>query len=1085
MTAEIYLDAVHYQEEDGSWQEMDDSLSEEAAEEDAAPDASGKAPGDFVNKKGRLKIRFKNQAKEQGTVTVSKDGAELTWGMEGVQRSRAQRYGTDGKQILYPGVLPGVDLRCRVIGEKVKEDLVLASPDSPETFAFLYKLKKLRAVQENNRVSFLDEEENEKFTVSAPYMKDAAGETSGAIKVSLSPDKQGRCRVTFQADREWLTAPERKYPVVVDPVTTTSLKLSDIQDTYVSSLYEEDNFCDNYNRIKGGDEVRRSFLRFPLPAISSGDMVINASLALVSIATDGEERTVRVHRVLQDWNHKDTNWYNKPVYEEVVQDLCKFKGDTAKMVRLDVTRLVKDWYQNGNNFGVMIKDDYEFNRETIFLSSNDVLDEDQMLRPKIEITYVNYSGLEDYWTYHSQSVGRAGTVHVNDYNGNLILVRPTLVLGGSRMPVSLNHVFNSNDRDVNIGYGSGFRLNYHQTIKKVTISGTDYYRHTDGDGTVHYFYYDSKKKAWKDESGLEFTLTVNSGAAEAFVIRDKEDNELVFSSSGYLVKVRDKNDNTLAITYGSGRITKITDGAGRVTTLTYLKDSAGKATNLSQVKTPSGQTITFAYTANGTMTDLTSVTDIDGAKVTYTFDSKGNLASAANVDGYQVKYAYYSTAPYRVKTITEYGGSTVGNSLALVYGYNSTKFTDNKGRTEICRFNNSGNLIHIHDGFGHAASGKYNTGGNHVNRLENETKLQSNIVQLLKDPVIQAKTIGWFGKVGKEGAGSATVNTDTAYCKVGTRSLKAVCTDQSTFAYWGQDVTLQKGQTYTVSMYVRAQVTAAAADGGCMLRARYLDKDGAQHLLDSEILKASTRDFVRLKRTFTLPADAGSATVRIYVGVWRAEGTIYGDMAQLETGDTANRVNLVDNGEFHRGSTSGFSKTGRGEDGLTSVGESSRVPTQFAALATAAGTMYSTPSASGTAVAAVTKGQRLATDCACIDSAGTAWYRVRNASGQWGYLTGGFIPYLGGSDCLNTAAVGVTGANLRAAPSDTGTPVEEWIPKGTSLALVSSKTDANHKKWYYLGMQIDKTRYAGYLPADQVIRFCRNRASVKMQAADS
>src|SRR5699024_7735232 len=105
--------------------------------------------------------------------------------------------------------------------------------------------------------------------------------------------------------------------------------------------------------------------------------------------------------------------------------------------------------------------------------------------------------------------------------------------------------------------------------------------------------------------------------------------------------------------------------------------------------------------------------------------------------------SYYGTQPYRVKKITEYGGSTEGNSLTLTYGYNSTKFTDNKNRSEIYRFNNSGNLLHIHDGFGHAASAKYNRAGNHVTRLENTTKLQANVVQLLKDPIIQAKTLGW------------------------------------------------------------------------------------------------------------------------------------------------------------------------------------------------------------------------------------------------------------------------------------------------------------------------------------------------------
>lgn len=64
--------------------------------------------------------------------------------------------------------------------------------------------------------------------------------------------------------------------------------------------------------------------------------------------------------------------------------------------------------------------------------------------------------------------------------------------------MSLAHVYNSNNRKENLGYGYGFALSYHQTLKKVKIAGTDYYQHTDGDGTVHYFYYDSKNpNGWR------------------------------------------------------------------------------------------------------------------------------------------------------------------------------------------------------------------------------------------------------------------------------------------------------------------------------------------------------------------------------------------------------------------------------------------------------------------------------------------------------------------------------------------------------------------------------------------------------------
>ena len=165
---------------------------------------------------------------------------------------------------------------------------------------------------------------------------------------------------------------------------------------------------------------------------------------------------------------------------------ASFTADKIKYVVMDITRMVKEWYRDGSNNGLMLKEIDELSGSVQLMSS----DWDSSLsdyRPKIEISYVNYSGLEDYWTYHSQNIGRAGTVHVNDYNGNLILEHRVMETSGSRMPAEVSLVYNTNDKDTNIGYGKGFRLNFHQIIHKKSIAGNVYYAHTDADGTVHYF----------------------------------------------------------------------------------------------------------------------------------------------------------------------------------------------------------------------------------------------------------------------------------------------------------------------------------------------------------------------------------------------------------------------------------------------------------------------------------------------------------------------------------------------------------------------------------------------------------------------
>ena len=1070
ITTEIYLDSVHYEEKDGIWKEMDDTLEEE----------NGQKEKFYTNRKGKLKIRFRNKTKEQKTIVMTKGENSISWGLEGCRTATGEKISKT--TLIYPGVGEELDLCLYVKGEKVKENLLLKkrAEKAPE-FSFLYQMKKLTPVLLEKGVSFVNEQGEEIFFVSAPYMQDAAGAKSEQIQISLEDTGKKTCRIVFTPDADWLQAQERQYPVCIDPVTTTSKKAADISDAHVSSLYEEDNFKDSiFLKTKGGDEVDRTFLKFDLPEIQSGDMVIRARLVMVSLAEDGKERIFQAHRVLNTWDQATINWYNKPPYDETVEDLCIYTGDKQKYVTLDITRLVKDWYQNGKNYGLMLKDVYELSGYTEFLSA-DCHDGYQDMRPRIEISYVNYSGIEDYWTYHTQEIGRAGTVYVNDYNGNVILSHPTLKTSGSRMPMQLFHVYNSNHRQVNMGYGYGYRLNYHQTLDEVTIAGTKYYRHTDGDGTIHYFLYDEKKKEWKEESGLELTLTVNGTGAEPYVIRDKEDNRMIFGNSHRLTGLEDKNGNTLTISYQDERITKITDGAGRMTIFTYLTDAAGRKTNLSKITTPAGKEIVFRYQED----KLVSIKDPDAEEVSYSYTSRGLLAEAKNIDGYKVKYTYYSTMPYRVRTITEYGGETEGNRLTLTYGYNSTKFTDRKNRNLIYRFDHKGNLLHIHDGFGHAASSKYSQDKNYWNRLECETNLQSNVIQLLKDPIIQEKKCGWISKIAPAGAGTVSINEDAANCKVGNRSLRVDGATLTGYVYWGQTVSVKKGETYTASMYVKASITEAAEDGGARLRILYKDKNGKNKIRESEILAQSTEDFVLLSVTFTLPLDAGEDTVKLMMMMFHDTGWMCGDMAQLEKGTTVSRCNLINNGDFHLGQASGFSRTGKVIDGVVTAGTPLNFPVQSALTVTASSAdVYIKPDTSETKIATLTKGTHLAGELQ-MTSEGSSWYRVRLADGSQGYLsTSKAVPYLAGTNGLNAGAVGVTGSILRASASDTGTPVLEYIPKGTSIVLVNNKLDDKKNRWYYVGMQIDKTRYFGYLKTDDIIRLCHNRAYGKMKAAD-
>lgn len=1088
-TVEIYLNPVHYQDENGDWKEMDDSLKEVKALGDEKRNTTElmvsmmeeeKSEVDFINKKGEFEIFLKKIATTDSLATLKQGKNRISWTVKNSNITKAVK--KDEHTVGYQDILPGVDLHCHISGMSIKEDIILKKRNAEKSYTYLYQVEGLTPVQKGKNVLFYDKNEKEIFCIQAPYMRDAAGVRSENIEMSVKMFSGEDYSITFIPDRKWLEAEERVYPIVIDPVTTTSREATDIEDAYISSRYETDNFYNNENLwLRGGNEICRSFLKFKLPELQSGDILVKARLVLVSLGETGEEKTIAVHRVIQSWESRNINWHNKPIYEETVQDLCKFTADKIKYVTMDITRMVKEWYRDGSNNGLMLK---EFNElaGSVKLMSSDWDSSLSDYRPKVEISYVNYSGLEDYWTYHSQKIGRAGTVHVNDYNGNLIMEHPIMASGGSRMPIELSLIYNTNDKDTDIGYGRGIRLNYHQRLNKKIIAGTTYYVHTDADGTVHYFVErevekdGTKEKVWKEENGLDLILIRAINTEEPYVIKDKKGTGLVFDSSGLLVAIKDKNKNKLTITYDNKRIKTVTDGSGRVFMLTYSKDSSGEV-RLAKVMSPTGEKKTFAYTGE----NLTSVVDVDGKRIGYTYDSNGLLTSAVDINGYQVKYTYYTKAPYRVKTITEYAGTEKGGSLSLKYGYNSTSFTDHKKRTEIYRFDNSGNLLHIHDEFGHAASGRYNRDGNHVNRLESATKLQDNIVQLLKNPIIQEKNVGWKVQISPKDAGTAEIEKDAENCMIGDNALKAECVSLTGYVYWGQDVQVKKGQTYTASVYMKVDITETADDGGAFLRVKYKDKDGEQHWVNSEILKNSTNGFVRLVTTFTVPVNADSDIVRIYILVKHAKAVMYADMAQLETGTTANRCNLIDNGDFHLENTRGFSKKGSAVDGITMVGTAENIPAQNALVVTASstGVLRKTPSEDGAVAVSLTRNQHL-TGHIVTKQNGRNWYYAQTVDGTNGYVsTSHAIPYLGGNEGANSGAVAVSNAILYAKADKTASRVQEGIYKGTCVTLVKTVKDADGNTWYYIGMQMEAVRYFGYMPTSDIIRLCRNTTKMK------
>lgn len=652
--------------------------------------------------------------------------------------------------IKYENILNEIDLQYDVKAERIKESIIINSKEGlQEEFIFKFNTGELKAELLDNKEIVIYKEDKEEyiFKIEAPYMFDSNEEYSSDIEVKLEQDEDtNEYILTLIPSKEWLEDKERVYPITIDPTISTSRDYQDIQDTYI---YEGDagNYTKNTAHIlRVGNRNRawprysptRTLIKFTLPELSAGDQVIYAALSLCSYPdTDEWAPPTRImqmnlHKMTTDWVADTAFWADlNTAYNGIVEDFQMYQFDVNEQFKFydfNITGMVKEWYTTGNNYGLMLKEHYEtdgYESDAYFLSADTYKETFYYARPVVTIVYRNQTGIEDYLSYHTQSIGRAGTIYTNDYNGNLVLTHYDAGTPGGRLPVSINHVFNTNDKDKNIGYGKGYRLNLSQTIEFQTINDVVYGKYVDEDGTAHYF--KQEGSLYKDEDGLGLTLYKEDNICR---LEDKSGNRSHFTKVvpgkeiWHLTKITDTEGNSIDITVDqNGAITKVTDGANQVITITYAGENVEKITD------SSGKVTTYGYSNS----NLTQIKYSDNKYSYYTYDSQNKLTSAKNIDGMKIGYEYYTEKTSRVKKIQEYSSNNeIGNSLQISYGDNSTIFTDEDGYSNTIVFNNYGNAISIAD-FGKennvdGAYGKmysYGVSGGSKNKLTLESKMIS------------------------------------------------------------------------------------------------------------------------------------------------------------------------------------------------------------------------------------------------------------------------------------------------------------------------------------------------------------------------
>jgi hypothetical protein len=132
-----------------------------------------------------------------------------------------------GSRASYPDALPGVEVRYTALADAVKEELVLSGPDAPTSYTYDLQMSEGLSASENPHggIDVKDARGSSVFFIPPPAVWDAANpiRPDASATIQLGRDRAGQT-LTIAIGRDWLQAPVRTFPVVVDPPSTPAAR---------------------------------------------------------------------------------------------------------------------------------------------------------------------------------------------------------------------------------------------------------------------------------------------------------------------------------------------------------------------------------------------------------------------------------------------------------------------------------------------------------------------------------------------------------------------------------------------------------------------------------------------------------------------------------------------------------------------------------------------------------------------------------------------------------------------------------------------------------------------------------------------
>ncbi len=924
---------IHY-EENGEWKDIDNTLIEKEVDNKTV----------LINKDNSYQVEFPEQITSDAEIKLDNGEAEIAFSMRDISASSAVVVDTPSASetselaelvdisnkdsaVTFSNIRPNINVEYTVGAQTLKESIILAQkPVSSVTFEYELNTNGETAILNADSSITVYNDDEIAFVIESPYMFDSSDAISNNVDVSLDLLENGNYLITYTPDFTWLSDEDIVYPVTVDPTTRIYRK-----------RYLNEGMYGTYTPASGSDSTKEWFIQnyntnyseLCLDVVNKffeeNTIITSAKLSVYCVDAGDSTSNVNIisaREITSDWGSDTSALLTKS--DNVLDYNIIPVGAAAQRYYWDVTEAASMWALGQSNCKGIALTPYSTDRcnVKVYKGENNY----STWMPWLEFDYKVVDTSRDMFEFSTVDMGRAGTIHFNQYTGTFYLVRTDLGLSGNRLPVTTGAVY---DPWYRYSETTNYLGAYWNNINFLRISKDSQFTETvtNEDGTTSTVTRTTLKIVEPDLTVKIYTSTDDTDSSGKVRFEDKtgETSYTVYAASdvystkdyssvtvsdgsitrhydsiGRISKYTDENGNENPITYvasGSYIISNITDGAGRIYQYngTYV-DGRAKLGEL-EVLTSGNENITmggtnvalaFSYTDTdvNNVALLTSITYPDGEQVKYEYNSDYLMTAVENIDGSRLEITYTNG---RVSGYRKYVGDGLlsegldfhyesGNQRVLEYYRAGGNTAYNR---EIKRYNHDLEEISFIDKTGEFSATNYNADGEFISNAHTK---ESDVNNLIQNDQFTANLNSW--NAAPVGCASRATNVPQGSKVLSTLPCCRIDSSINSTAKIYQNVTnLTVGDIYTFSAWGKANTSV-----GSEKTFGIIIEDANQNIISSYDFDKSLSQWQFGAASFIATTDS----VTIYLVYDYQPGSAYFDSVNLFKSNTATVVDPED-----------------------------------------------------------------------------------------------------------------------------------------------------------------------------------------------